>query len=52
MTKKSNCQICENKLAVVIEDKKYYCGKCYCIKYNIYDNRTSVQSDRIGLEET
>jgi|TARA_R100000027_G_scaffold22001_1_gene15912 Zn finger protein HypA/HybF involved in hydrogenase expression len=39
------CKDCENK-AVIIEDKKYYCAKCYMKKKGIkpknYDNRIGV----------
>ena len=24
------CEICKVKRAVVIENKKYFCGNCYC----------------------
>ena len=62
MVQTPNCEFCKNKLAVVIENKQYYCGNCYCEKINIkagkkiininYDNRTSIQSNRDGLEKT
>ena len=29
------CEICNKKLAVVIENKKYYCGVCYCLEKRI-----------------
>jgi len=29
------CESCKTKIAVVIEDKKYYCGKCLCLKKGI-----------------
>jgi len=31
---KDKCCQC-NKIAVVIDNEKYYCGECYCIKYKI-----------------
>ena len=39
------CEDCEDK-SVIIEDKKYYCAKCYMKKKRIkpknYDNRIGV----------
>ena len=29
------CEICKSKQAVVIENKKYYCGVCLCLKKGI-----------------
>lgn len=43
--RKNKCKQC-NKDAVIIEDKKYYCGDCYCKKHNIKtkeENDTSVK---------
>jgi hypothetical protein len=33
--KKIICEVCDVAVAVVIDNKKYYCGECYCIKYKI-----------------
>jgi Zn finger protein HypA/HybF involved in hydrogenase expression len=43
---KNKCEQCD-KDAVIIEDKKYYCGECYCNKYNIKanDERTTTYTD-------
>lgn len=38
--KKSNCEFCKKKKAVVIEDKKYYCGDCYIRIKKINDSST------------
>ena len=43
---KNKCEHCD-KDAVIIEDKKYYCGKCYCNKHNIKvnDERTTTNTN-------
>jgi len=33
---KKICYKCTNKVAVVIEDKKYYCAECMLIKQGYY----------------
>ena len=39
--RKNKCKECE-KNPVVIDEKKYYCGECYCKKYNI---KTKEEND-------
>ena len=30
-----NCEQCKKKISVIIENKKYYCGECYCLMKGI-----------------
>ena len=39
--RKNKCKECK-KNPVVIDEKKYYCGECYCKKYNI---KTKEEND-------
>jgi len=39
--RKNKCKECE-KNPVVIDEKQYYCGECYCKKYNI---KTKEEND-------
>jgi protein-arginine kinase activator protein McsA len=35
VNKKTDCETCKNKLAIIIENKKYYCAECYLKKEGI-----------------
>jgi hypothetical protein len=35
MNTKINCETCKIKLAIIVENKKYYCAECMLIKEGI-----------------